>query len=51
MRGLGPQPTSRDYRFRAVDPMPVQIDGEVTELDRGVWATVEIAPHALRTVR
>jgi diacylglycerol kinase (ATP) len=51
LRGLGPQPTGRDYRFRTVDPMPVQIDGEVTELDRGVWVTVEIAPHALRTVR
>ena len=51
LRGLGPQPTSREYRFRTVDPMPVQIDGEVTELDRGVWVTVEIAPHALRTVR
>lgn len=51
VRGLGPQPTSREYRFRTVDPMPVQIDGEVTELDRGVWVTVEIVPHALRTVR
>lgn len=50
LRGLGPQPTSRDYRFRTVNPIPVQIDGEVTELDRGVWVTVEIAPHAVQTI-
>jgi diacylglycerol kinase family enzyme len=51
LRGLGPQPTARTYRFRTVDPMPVQVDGEVTDLDRGVAVTVEIAPGALRTVR
>ena len=51
LRGLGPQPTAREYRFRTVDPMPVQIDGEVDELERGVGVAVEIAPGALRTVR
>jgi diacylglycerol kinase family enzyme len=51
VRGLGPQPTAQEYRFRTKDPMPVQIDGEVTELDRGVAVTVEIAPGALQTVR
>ena len=49
-RGLGPQPTAREYRFRTVDPMPVQIDGEVADLERGVSVTVEIAPGALQTV-
>jgi diacylglycerol kinase (ATP) len=51
LRGLGPQPTAREYRFRTVDPMPVQVDGEVMELDRGAAVTVEIVPGALRTVR
>ena len=51
LRGLGPQPTAREYRFRTVDPMPVQIDGELADLERGVAVAVEIAPGALRTVR
>jgi diacylglycerol kinase (ATP) len=51
LRGLGPQPTAREYRFRTVDPMPVQVDGEVSEFERGVAVTVEIAPGALQTVR
>ena len=51
VRGLGPQPTAREYRFRTVDPMPVQVDGEVTEFERGVAVAVEIAPSALHEVR
>jgi diacylglycerol kinase family enzyme len=51
MFGLGPQPTAREYRFRTIDPMPVQVDGEVAELERGVAVTVEIAPGALASVR
>jgi diacylglycerol kinase (ATP) len=50
IRGLGPQPTAREYRFRTVDPMPVQVDGEVSEFERGVAVTVEIVPGALHTV-
>ena len=50
VRGLGPQPTAREYRFRTVNPMPVQIDGEVSEFERGVAVTVEIVPGALHTV-
>ena len=38
------------YRFRTVDPMPVQVDGEVSEFERGVAVTVEIVPGALHTV-
>jgi diacylglycerol kinase (ATP) len=49
--GLGPQPTAREYRFRTIDPMPVQIDGEVSELERDVRVTVEIMPGALGTIR
>ena len=48
--GLGPQPTAHEYRFTTVDPMPVQIDGEVSEFERGVSVTVEIVPGALQTV-
>ena len=51
LRGLGPQPTAQEYRFRTIDPMPVQIDGEVSEFERGVSVTVEIAAGALQTVR
>jgi len=50
IRGLGPQPTAREYWFRTVDPMPVQVDGEVSEFERGVGVTVEIVPGALHTV-
>jgi diacylglycerol kinase (ATP) len=50
-RGLGPQPTAREYRFRTVDPMPVQVDGEVAEFERGVGVEVEIAAGVLQTVR
>ena len=50
IRGLGPQPTAREYRFRTVNPMPVQIDGEVTELESGVAVEIEIVPGALQTV-
>ena len=50
VRGLGPQPTAREYRFQTVDPMPVQVDGEVSEFERGVAVTVEIVPGALHTV-
>jgi diacylglycerol kinase (ATP) len=50
IRGLGPQPTAREYRFRTVNPMPVQVDGEVSEFERGVAVTVEIVPGALHTV-
>jgi diacylglycerol kinase (ATP) len=50
IRGLGPQPSTREYRFTTVDPMPVQVDGEVSEFDRGVSVTVEIVPSALQTV-
>jgi diacylglycerol kinase (ATP) len=51
VRGLGPQPTVRHYGFRTTDPMPVQIDGEVDELEPGVTVAVDIAAGALPTVR
>ena len=50
LRGLGPQPTAREYHFRTHDPMPVQVDGEVDEFERGAAVTVAIAPGAVHTV-
>ncbi|MEU7818207.1 diacylglycerol kinase family protein [Pseudonocardia sp. NPDC049154] len=51
VRGLGPQPSVREYAFRTVDPMPLQVDGEVLELDAGARVRVDIVPAALATVR
>ncbi|MCE0768751.1 diacylglycerol kinase [Pseudonocardia kujensis] len=51
IRGLGTQPSVREYAFCTIDPMPAQIDGEVLELDAGVRARVDIAAGALATVR
>jgi diacylglycerol kinase (ATP) len=51
VRGLGRQPSVREYAFRTVDPMPLQVDGEVLDLDAGARVRVDIAPGALATVR
>jgi hypothetical protein len=50
VQGLGPQPTARDYRFRTIKPTPLQIDGELDDLDAGTAVAVEIARGALLTV-
>ena len=49
-RGLGPQPSVREYTFTTVKPMPLQIDGEVMDLPAGAEVRVEIAARALRTL-
>lgn len=49
--GLGTQPSVREYTFRTVTPLPMQLDGEVVELGAGVAVRVELAAGALRTVR
>jgi hypothetical protein len=49
-RGLGPQPSVREYAFTTVKPMPLQIDGEVMDLAAGAEVRVEIAARALRTL-
>lgn len=51
LRGLGDQPSVREYAFTTIDPMPAQIDGEVLELDARVAVRVDIVPGALSTVR
>ncbi|MHA6792350.1 diacylglycerol/lipid kinase family protein [Pseudonocardia bannensis] len=50
LRGLGPQPSVREYRFRTVSPLPLQIDGELVDLDAGTPVTVDIAAGALTTI-
>ncbi|MFC5949201.1 diacylglycerol/lipid kinase family protein [Pseudonocardia lutea] len=51
VRGLGTQPSVREYAFRTVDPMPLQVDGEVLDLAAGARVRVDIAAGALPTVR
>jgi diacylglycerol kinase (ATP) len=48
--GLGEQPSVREYRFRTVKPLPVQIDGEVLELAAQVPVRVDLVAGALRAV-
>lgn len=49
-RGLGPQPSVREYEFTTIKPMPLQVDGEVMDLPAGAKVRVEIAAQSLRTV-
>ncbi|MDT0277629.1 diacylglycerol/lipid kinase family protein [Blastococcus goldschmidtiae] len=49
-RGLGPQPSVTHYAFTPLVPMPLQLDGELVELDADVPVAVDIAPLALATV-
>jgi diacylglycerol kinase family enzyme len=49
-RGLGPQPSTTHYAFTTLVPMPLQLDGELVDLDAGTPVAVDIAPRALATV-
>ncbi|SOC50474.1 Diacylglycerol kinase family enzyme [Blastococcus aggregatus] len=49
-RGLGPQPSATHYGFTTLAPMPLQLDGELIELDADTPVAVDIAPLALATV-
>ena len=49
-RGLGPQPSATHYGFTVLAPMPLQLDGELVELEADTSVTVDIAPLALATV-
>jgi diacylglycerol kinase (ATP) len=49
-RGLGPQPTATHYGFTPVKPIPLQLDGELLELEAGTPVSVDIAPRALATI-
>ena len=49
-RGLGPQPSVTHYAFTTLAPMPLQLDGELLELDADTPVAVDIAPRALTTI-
>ena len=49
-KGLGPQPSATHYAFTTLAPMPLQLDGELVELDADTPVAVDIAPHALATI-
>jgi diacylglycerol kinase family enzyme len=49
-RGLGPQPSATHYAFTTLAPMPLQLDGELMELDADTPVAIDIAPRALATV-
>lgn len=47
VRGLGPQPTATHYGFTTLKPTPLQLDGELIELDAGTVVRIDIVPAAL----
>jgi diacylglycerol kinase (ATP) len=49
-QGLGRQPTATHYAFTTLAPMPLQLDGELMELDAHTSVAVDIAPRALATI-
>jgi diacylglycerol kinase family enzyme len=49
-RGLGPQPSATEYAFTTIKAMPIQIDGEILDLDANTQVRIDIAHKALRTV-
>jgi diacylglycerol kinase (ATP) len=49
-QGLGRQPSATHYAFTTLAPMPLQLDGELMELDADTPVTVDIAPRALATI-
>ncbi|MCD5309562.1 diacylglycerol/lipid kinase family protein [Kineosporia babensis] len=49
--GLGEQPATTEFRFRALKAAPIQIDGEVQDVEAGDLVQVEIVPAALPTLR
>ena len=50
LRGLGPQPSVREYRFTNLEPMPIQVDGEVMDLGAGAEVRIHIAHQAMQTL-
>ncbi|ALE85580.1 diacylglycerol/lipid kinase family protein [Pseudonocardia sp. HH130629-09] len=49
--GLGRRPSTSDFRFTSCGPMPVQIDGEVDEVEAGTSIRIRCAAGALNVVR
>lgn len=48
--GLGFQPSVSRYSFITTEPIPVQVDGEIMELDQDTPVLVESMPRALATL-
>lgn len=51
LSGLGRQPATSEFRFTACGPMPVQIDGEVDDVEAGTDVRVRCAAGALNVIR
>jgi diacylglycerol kinase (ATP) len=49
-RGLGDQPQAREFRYTTVTPTPMQVDGEVVEVDARTPVVVEAATRVLPTL-
>jgi diacylglycerol kinase family enzyme len=49
-QGLGRQPSATHYAFTTLAPMPLQLDGELMELEADTPVAVDIAPRALATI-
>lgn len=49
--GLGWQPSARRLRFRTIDELPLQLDGEVITLPADTSVVIELVHGALSTVR
>lgn len=50
-KGLGWQPSARHLRFRSIDELPLQLDGEVITVPEDTSVAIELVPGALATVR
>lgn len=50
IRHLGTQTRLRKYEFRLLKPAPIQLDGEVMELQANTAVRIEISEQPLRTV-
>lgn len=48
--GLGPQESVSSYEFTTVDPLPLQIDGEVMQVNAHTSVVVEVKHQALATL-
>ena len=49
--GLKPSARSADYEFEVVQTVPIQADGEVSELTAGTHVVARLAPQLLATIR
>ncbi|WP_018330664.1 diacylglycerol/lipid kinase family protein [Actinomycetospora chiangmaiensis] len=50
-QGLGWQPSARHLRFRTIEELPLQLDGEVITLPADTSVAITLVPGALATVR